>query len=114
MATPRTTRSQRLLDTLAPFDQVLVVAHDNPDPDAIATGWAVLCLLREKLSCQVQLLAGGQILRAENRQMVQLLQPPLELVREAAYPPAPRWCWSIAVTPARIISSAPNPCRRWR
>ena len=73
-------RSDRLLDTLAPYDHVLVVAHDNPDPDAIATGWAVKHLIDERLSVGTRFVAGGEILRAENRQMVRLLDPPLELL----------------------------------
>ena len=33
-----TRRSTRLLNALAGYEQVLVVTHDNPDPDAIASG----------------------------------------------------------------------------
>jgi nanoRNase/pAp phosphatase (c-di-AMP/oligoRNAs hydrolase) len=56
--------------------------HDNPDPDAIAAGWGVWKLVQEKLGVPVRLLGGGAIVRAENRLMVELLQPPLELVDE--------------------------------
>jgi nanoRNase/pAp phosphatase (c-di-AMP/oligoRNAs hydrolase) len=73
-------RSDRLLDALAAYDRILVVAHDNPDPDAIATGWAVKHLIDERLSLTTRFVAGGEILRAENRQMMRLLNPPLELL----------------------------------
>jgi nanoRNase/pAp phosphatase (c-di-AMP/oligoRNAs hydrolase) len=63
------------------------VTHDNPDPDAIATGWAVQWLVVEKLGKPARLIGGGEIVRAENRHMVKLLQPPIELVRELAWPP---------------------------
>ena len=75
-----TTPSTRLLETLAEYRQVFVVMHDNPDPDAIATGWAILCLIEERLNKPVRLIGGGAIVRAENKHMVELLSPPLELV----------------------------------
>lgn len=41
MASAIPTRSERLLAAIDGFESVVVVAHDNPDPDAIASGWAV-------------------------------------------------------------------------
>ncbi len=54
--------------------------HDNPDPDAIASGWAIGTIIEEKLGLGVRLVAGGAIVRAENRHMVDLLAPPVQLV----------------------------------
>jgi nanoRNase/pAp phosphatase (c-di-AMP/oligoRNAs hydrolase) len=79
-------RSDRLLALLSEREQVLVVAHDNPDPDAIATGWAVQHLIRRKLDKPVRVVAGGGIVRAENRHMLKLLEPPIELVHELDVP----------------------------
>lgn len=73
-------RSQPLLDVLAEYREVFVVTHDNPDPDAIATGWAIHELIVKKLSKPVRLIGGGGIVRAENRHMAELLQPPIQLV----------------------------------
>jgi len=78
----RPPHSQRLLDALRGHSEVLIVMHDNPDPDAIAAGWGVYKLVQEKLRVPVRLLGGGAIVRAENRLMVELLRPPLELVDE--------------------------------
>jgi nanoRNase/pAp phosphatase (c-di-AMP/oligoRNAs hydrolase) len=72
-------RSDCLLQVLSAYDRCLVVTHDNPDPDAIATGWAIVCLIQEKLRIPVRLVGGGAIVRAENRYMVELLNPPIEL-----------------------------------
>ncbi|MEN6493191.1 MAG: DHH family phosphoesterase [Thermoguttaceae bacterium] len=83
---PRKTRSQRLLDLVAPYEQVLVVTHDNPDPDAIAAGWAILYLVEKKLAKPGRLIGGGAIVRAENRHMVKLLGSPIELVRGVTCP----------------------------
>ena len=34
----KTTRSNRLLAAVKDYEQIFVVTHDNPDPDAIALG----------------------------------------------------------------------------
>jgi len=73
--------SEHLLETVAPYDQVFVVTHDNPDPDAIAAGWAIAWLVEKKLGKRTRLIGGGDIIRAENRHMLRLLRPPIELVR---------------------------------
>ncbi len=80
--TSSTSKSLQLLDVLSDYRRVLVVMHDNPDPDAIAAGWGVEVLIREKLGIPVRIAAGGAIVRAENRHMVDLLSPPIELVDE--------------------------------
>ncbi len=76
----RKSKSSQLLAVLDDHEQLLIVTHDNPDPDAIATGWAVHRLIDAKLHKPVRLVGGGGIVRAENRQMVDLLEPPIELV----------------------------------
>jgi nanoRNase/pAp phosphatase (c-di-AMP/oligoRNAs hydrolase) len=73
-------RSRRFLELIAEHEDVLIVMHDNPDPDAIATGWGLYVLVQERLGVAVRLVAGGAIVRAENRHMVDLLEPPIELV----------------------------------
>jgi nanoRNase/pAp phosphatase (c-di-AMP/oligoRNAs hydrolase) len=78
--TGKRARSDQLLEVLAGYEHVLVVMHDNPDPDAIASGWAILCLIEEKLGIRANLIAGGAIVRAENRHMVDLLGAPVQLV----------------------------------
>ncbi|HVR75041.1 MAG TPA: DHH family phosphoesterase [Planctomycetota bacterium] len=72
-------RSDKLLSALDRHESVTVVTHDNPDPDAIAAGWAVAFLVAEKLRKPAKLLASGVIVRAENLCMVKLLKPPLTL-----------------------------------
>ena len=79
-------RSHELLETLSGYERFLVVGHDNPDPDAIAAGWALRVLIEERLGKSVELLAGGGIVRAENRHMLELLNPPLRLVTSIELP----------------------------
>ncbi len=73
-------RSDRLLKAIAPHPECVVVTHDNPDPDAIASGWGIYKLVREILNKPVRLVGGGAVIRAENRHMIELLDPPIELV----------------------------------
>ena len=67
-------KSDELLRALRDYDRIVVVMHDNPDPDAIASGWGVQVLVEEKLGIPVRLVGGGAIVRAENRHMVDELQ----------------------------------------
>jgi nanoRNase/pAp phosphatase (c-di-AMP/oligoRNAs hydrolase) len=86
MAMTRTARSDRFLGIVSQHEKVVVVMHDNPDPDAIASGWGLRLLIETKLRLDVRLVGGGEIVRAENRHMVNLLGPPLELVRQVSVP----------------------------
>ncbi len=65
----------------------MIVTHDNPDPDGIASGWAVAVLVKTRLARAARLVARGAIVRAENVRMLELLAPPLELVTELATDP---------------------------
>lgn len=51
----------------------LIVTHDDPDPDAIASALALGYLLHQRLGLRVTLAHGGIIGRAENKAMVRLL-----------------------------------------
>jgi len=53
--------------------RVLILTHNNPDPDAIAAGWAMAYLVQKKYKAHAVLAYGGLIARAENRAMVRLL-----------------------------------------
>lgn len=72
--------SDKLLDVLSEHDDILILMHDNPDPDAIASAWALQVLIEEKLQKPSRVLGGGAIVRAENRHMVDLLGAPVQLV----------------------------------
>ena len=80
MAGTHARRSDRLLRVLSEYERIVVITHNNPDPDAIAASWALVTLVKEKLDRTASLIGGGAIVRAENIQMVDLLRPPLRLV----------------------------------
>ena len=78
--TPVQDASARLLGVLGEYERVVIVMHDNPDPDAIASGWGLKVLIDETLSIPTRVIGGGAVVRAENSHMVDLLRPPIELV----------------------------------
>ncbi len=54
---------------------VLILTHDNPDPDALATGKALATLLETAWNIPSRLKYCGLVLRAENRALLNLLTP---------------------------------------
>jgi len=59
----------------------LVLTHDNPDPDALASAHILALLLSRVLKQNVTAAYGGIIGRAENREMVRALRLPFRHVR---------------------------------
>ncbi len=57
--------------------KILIVTHDNPDPDSIASAVALRHLFLVKTGQDAVLTYGGVIGRSENRSMVDLLEIPL-------------------------------------
>jgi nanoRNase/pAp phosphatase (c-di-AMP/oligoRNAs hydrolase) len=74
------TPSSRLLELIEGHQRLLVVTHDHPDPDAIAAGWALTHLVNASLVVPSLLVARGPVIRAENRRLLALLDPPLDFV----------------------------------
>jgi nanoRNase/pAp phosphatase (c-di-AMP/oligoRNAs hydrolase) len=56
---------------------VLILTHDHPDPDALASAWALGVLLRRHAGKRVQLAYSGIVGRAENRAMIRHLRIPI-------------------------------------
>ncbi len=76
-------RLERLRSIVERKKKVLILTHNNPDPDAIAASWAFSYLLRQKLEVGSVFVYGGIITRAENRAMVRLLNiaiKPIEMI----------------------------------
>ena len=59
----------------------LVLTHDNPDPDALASAVALTRVLRGALGRRATAAYGGMIGRAENQEMVRILRLNLSHVR---------------------------------
>lgn len=52
----------------------LILAHDNPDPDALASAFALAWLLTEGFGLEATVAFSGVIGRAENRAMLKVLE----------------------------------------
>ncbi len=66
------------LKALDAGDKVLIMPHDNPDPDALAAAWGLSFLLEKERQINSTIAYGGLIGRAENRAMVRELGIPLQ------------------------------------
>ena len=82
-----TERLSELRWVLGGFGRALVLTHDNPDPDAIASA-AGLAFLIEKISgFPVTVAFGGIIGRAENRSLMEELDVPFERIETVTIAP---------------------------
>jgi nanoRNase/pAp phosphatase (c-di-AMP/oligoRNAs hydrolase) len=66
------------LRSVAGSGPVLILTHDNPDPDALASGKAFATLLKEAWDIPCQLVYSGLVARAENHVMLKRLTPEWE------------------------------------
>jgi nanoRNase/pAp phosphatase (c-di-AMP/oligoRNAs hydrolase) len=73
---------EKLLGVLSGKKSILIVAHDNPDPDTLASSFALRDLITRKLQAQVTIGFTGIVGRAENRAMIQHLGIPLRRLDE--------------------------------
>ncbi len=55
---------------------LLIFAHDNPDPDSLSSAATLRYILAKKFKIRSKIVYGGIVGRAENRTMVQLLKIP--------------------------------------
>lgn len=82
-STPEERRVDRLRRAIGKARRILVITHDNPDPDALSSAWALRALLRGSRR-SVDVAYGGMIGRPENRAMVSLLRLPLKPIEKLA------------------------------
>lgn len=80
-------RWERLAEALAGIDELYIVLHDDPDPDAIASGEALRYLLAETSAIEGQLVYRGVIGRAENKALVDYLEITLLRLPEGDFEP---------------------------
>jgi nanoRNase/pAp phosphatase (c-di-AMP/oligoRNAs hydrolase) len=69
---------EKLFETAREAGRFLILPHNDPDPDAIASAVALRYLLAERLGMECTIAYQGIIGRAENRALVRYLQHPLE------------------------------------
>jgi nanoRNase/pAp phosphatase (c-di-AMP/oligoRNAs hydrolase) len=80
-------RSDRFLVGLADFKLVTLVSHVHPDPDSLGSMIGLAHLVEACLGKPTRLTRDGQICRAENRAMVDLLGIDLEPIESIHWQP---------------------------
>ena len=73
---PFRARLRRLMAVAKAYRRALVLTHDNPDPDAVASACGLAWLL-QKSGIEAQAAYGGVIGRAENKALLKILNLPL-------------------------------------
>jgi len=89
-ANPSVSRLTALLAAIEDAGEILIVPHNDPDPDAIASSVALRWLLGEMRGSTSHIVYRGIIGRAENKALVRYLGYPLRVLanRELAASPA--------------------------
>ncbi|RMD81994.1 MAG: hypothetical protein D6815_10295, partial [Candidatus Dadabacteria bacterium] len=80
---------------------IIILPHDNPDPDAIASAAGLDFLCRERLGKEAVICLGGIVARAENRAMLTYLDISLSPVADVDFSP-----------PAKVVLVDTQPGRR--
>ena len=88
-----------LREAVADTGSILILPHNNPDPDAIASALALQFVLREKLGVNSSLAYQGIIGRAENRSLVRYLEHPFQHITSLD--------WS-ALVPVALVDTQPG------
>lgn len=70
---------------VVPSRRVLILTHDNPDPDAIAASFGLKCFFKEYMEQESVLSFGGIVGRAENQSMIQHLKIPMTPVEQVRF-----------------------------
>lgn len=71
-------RLEQLIQAVGGASRILVLPHNDPDPDAIASAVALCFLLAEKQGMESRLAYRGIVGRAENKALVRYLDHPLK------------------------------------
>jgi nanoRNase/pAp phosphatase (c-di-AMP/oligoRNAs hydrolase) len=67
-------------DKLGPL---LILTHDYPDPDAIASAFALHFLAERVYGIEARMAYGGIVGRTENREMIRLLKIPIRKIKKS-------------------------------
>jgi len=71
-------RLRKLLSVARSHRRALVLTHDNPDPDAVASACGLAFLLEQAAHVHAQPAYGGIIGRAENKALLKVLHLPIQ------------------------------------
>ena len=96
-----------LLAVLERPGPLVILPHDNPDPDALASAAALRFLAKQLLNREATIALGGYVGRAENRAMLHYLNIPLVPVQDLRLDPGSRIAL-VDTQPGRRNNSLPD------
>ncbi len=76
---------QFLAENKERLSPLLILTHDYPDPDALASGSALQLLVEKGYGMKARVVYGGVIGRNENREMVRLLKLPIYKLKHSDF-----------------------------
>jgi nanoRNase/pAp phosphatase (c-di-AMP/oligoRNAs hydrolase) len=68
------TNSAAIVDYVLGKGKILIVTHDNPDPDALAAAFALRHLIEVKAQLQAVIAYSGIVGRVENRELIDIFE----------------------------------------
>ena len=74
MALVKTSQAGKLKGALASYSRVLIMTHNNPDPDALGAAAGMRALVQKLAGLPSTIAYGGFLTRAENKEMVERLK----------------------------------------
>jgi len=80
-------RLDALLEVARPAGKLLILTHNDPDPDAIASAVALRYLLEQSVSISAEIAFKGIIGRAENQALMRYLSHPMRRLTSADLQP---------------------------
>lgn len=80
-------RFAALVDAFVRADRVVVLTHDNPDPDAIASAAGLGYLVEQACGVPAVITFGGIVGRAENRVLMEIVGVPFERIEGLEFRP---------------------------
>jgi nanoRNase/pAp phosphatase (c-di-AMP/oligoRNAs hydrolase) len=79
-------RLAALVEAVEDADRLLVLTHDNPDPDALASAAALAVVLEAVTGLRPQVAFGGIVGRAENRALIREMAIDLDRIEDLDIP----------------------------
>lgn len=78
---------QKMEEALKSTKRLLVLTHDNPDPDSVSSAFTLAYLIKHKFKVPTGVRYGGIVGRAENRAMIRLLGLRMSPLSESDFRP---------------------------
>jgi len=78
-------RLHQLLETVKEKNKILILTHNNPDPDSLASAFTLKFILNKLLNLSVIVAYGGIVGRAENKAMIKHLKLELSHVTQIKF-----------------------------